>query len=185
LVLPLLFIVIGVADLTSSTAPHLKTAAIAFLVAGAVISILLGAARGTTIELYPKDGQLWQRYRRSTVMLWIALIAAKIVLTVIAHGAGGAAGAGTNSLLIAFGLSLLAEAAVVAPRALSTGLPFATGQARHEDRRPPRAQPREPRDEGLVGATAPTAQSLADAFTQHHENHRERHRQRHDNRHRH
>jgi hypothetical protein len=142
-VLPLLFIVLGVSDLSSSSAPHLTSTAIAFLFASCVISIVLGAARGATIELYPKDGELWQRYRSSTVVLWIALIAAKIVLAVVAHGTGSAAGAGTDSLLLALGLSLLAEAAVIAPRALSTGVPFATSQARHDTRPAPGVQPRD------------------------------------------
>jgi hypothetical protein len=162
LVLPLLFLVIGVVDLTSSKAPHLSTAAITFLVVSGIVSIVLGAARGITIELFPKDGEIWQRYRHSTVALWISLIGAKIVLTVIAHaaGGGGAAGAGTNSLLLALGLSLLAEAAVIAPRALSTGLPFATGHDRREDRQPP-ARPRKPRNEDFVGETAPLAMSTS------------------------
>jgi hypothetical protein len=29
---------------------------------------------------HPNQGGLWQRYRRSTVALWIALIAIKVVL---------------------------------------------------------------------------------------------------------
>jgi hypothetical protein len=131
-VLPLLFTVIGVTDLTSSTAPHLGSADIAFLVVGAALSAGLGVARGLTIELFPKDGELWQRYRRSTVVLWVVLIASKLILTVIAHAAGAGAGAGTDTLLLVIGLSLFGEAAVVAPRALSSGIPFATDRPRDD-----------------------------------------------------
>ena len=49
---------------------------------------------------------------------------------VIAGAAGASAGGGTSSLLLSLGVSLLAEAAIVGPRALSTGLPFA---ADHQD----------------------------------------------------
>jgi hypothetical protein len=125
-VLPLVLTVLGITDFTGSGAPHLTPNHVAFLVASAVISVVLGAARGATIELYPQQGELWQRYRGNTVALWIGLIASKLVLALIASAAGASAGGGTDSLLLSLGVSLLAEAAIVAPRALSTGLPFAT-----------------------------------------------------------
>jgi uncharacterized membrane protein len=130
-VLPVVLTVLGITDLTGSSAPHLTPTDVAFLVAGVAISVVLGAARGATIELYPRQGELWRRYRKSTVGLWIVLASAKLVLTLIASAAGASAGGGTNSLLLSLGVSLLAEAAIVAPRALSTGIPFATGDLRH------------------------------------------------------
>lgn len=130
LVLPVVLTVLGITDLTGSSAPHLTPKDIGFLAAGAGISAALGAARGATIELYPQGGELWQRYRPVTVGLWITLIAAKLILMVIAGAAHASAGGGTSSLLLALGVSLLAEAAIVGPRALSTGLPFA---ADHEN----------------------------------------------------
>ncbi|HTV12573.1 MAG TPA: hypothetical protein VME20_12015 [Acidimicrobiales bacterium] len=130
LVLPVVLTVIGVTDLSGSSAPHLTPTDIAFLAASVVVSAVLGAARGATIELYPNQGELWQRYCRSTVGLWVALIVTKVFLLAAASAAGASAGGGTNSLLVSLGASLLAEAAVVGPRALSTGLPFATD---HED----------------------------------------------------
>ena len=130
LVLPAVLTVLGITDLTGSSAPHLTPKDIAFLVVGAGISAVLGAARGATIELYPQGGELWQRYRPVTVGLWITLIAAKLIVMVIAGAARASAGGGTSSLLLTLGVSLLAEAAIVGPRALSTGLPFATD---HQD----------------------------------------------------
>ncbi len=130
LILPVLLTVLGITDLTGSSAPRLTPKDIAFLVVSVAVSAVLGAARGATIELYPNQGELWQRYRRSTVALWIALITTKLVLVAIASAAGASAGGGTNSLLLSLGVSLLAEAAIVGPRALSTGLPFAT---KHEE----------------------------------------------------
>jgi hypothetical protein len=125
LVLPVVLVVLGITDLTGSSAPHLTPKDITFLVIGAGISAVLGAARGATIELYPRQGELWQRYRPVTIGLWIALIATKVVLMVSASAAGASAGGGTSSLLFSLGVSLLAEAAIVGPRALSTGVPFA------------------------------------------------------------
>jgi hypothetical protein len=142
LVLPLVFTVIGVTDLTSSTARHLGSADVAFLAAGVAISAVLGVARGATIELFPKDGELWQRYRPSSVALWIALIATKLVLIVVAHGAAAAAGGGTNTLLLTLGVSLLGEAALLAARALSTGLPFASDHDQPSDHQSGRARHR-------------------------------------------
>jgi hypothetical protein len=131
LVLPVVLLILGVTDLAGSSAPHLTPKDIAFLLVSVAIAAALGAARGVTIELYPQQGELWQRYRRTTVVLWIALIAARIVVIVIviASAAGASAGGGTSTLLVTLSVSLLAEAAIVGPRALSTGLPFATSHA--------------------------------------------------------
>lgn len=132
LALPAVFVVLGVTDLTGKHT-HYTAADIAFLVAGLVLSAVLGFARGATIELFTRDGELWQRYRPITVALWLALIVSKIILGLIAGAAGASAAAGTNGLLLALGVSLAAEAAVTGPRGLATGVPFAT-QQRDDDR---------------------------------------------------
>ena len=126
-VLAIILTVLGITDLTGPSAPHLTPKDVAFLLVSVAMSAVLGAARGVTIELYPQQGELWQRYRRSTVGLWIVLFGSKLVLLVIARAAHALPGGGTNSLLFSLGVSLLAEAAVVGLRALSTGVPFATG----------------------------------------------------------
>jgi hypothetical protein len=130
-VLPAVFVVLGIGDLTGKHA-HYTAADIGFLVAGAVPSAVLGAARGATVQLFSRDEELWQRYRPATVALWLALIAVKVILSLIAGAAGASGGAGTNRLLLALGVSLLAETAVVGPRAPATGEPSAVQQ---DDRR--------------------------------------------------
>jgi hypothetical protein len=125
LVLPVVLTVIGVTDLSGSSAPHLTPKDIGFLVASVAVGVVLGAARGATIELYPNHGELWQRYRPSTVGLWVTLIVTRVVVVAVAGAAHASAGGGTNTLLVSLGASLAAEAAIVGPRALSTGLPFA------------------------------------------------------------
>jgi hypothetical protein len=140
ILLPVILVVLGITDLTGSSAPHLTSKDIAFLVIGVAISAILGAARGATIQLYSKQGELWQRYRKSTVGLWVALIVAKVILLAVAGSAGASAGGGTNSLLLSLGISLLAEAAIVGPRAVQTGLPFATGGQSSNRSRPDDSQ---------------------------------------------
>lgn len=125
LVLPAVFVVLGVSDLTGHHA-HYTAADITFLIVGFALSAVLGAARGATVELYARDGELWQRYRPVTVALWLALIATKVILAGIASAVGAHGAAGTDGLLLALGISLAGEAAVTAPRALATGVPFAT-----------------------------------------------------------
>jgi hypothetical protein len=144
LLLPLVLMVLGITDLTGSSAPHLTPKDIAFLLAGVAIAAVLGAARGATIELYPQQGELWQRYRRATVGLWIVLIAIRLTMIAIASAAGASAGGGTNTLLLTLGTSLLAEAAIVGPRARSTGLPFATGHQDSDGAQPGPSRSRSP-----------------------------------------
>jgi hypothetical protein len=135
-VLPAVFTVLGVVDLTKSNAPPLSSADVAFLVAGVATSLALGAARGASVELLPRVGYLYQRYRKATVAWWVVLVVTKLGLDLAAHAAGAAAAAGTHSLMLALGVSLLGEAAVVAPRALATGIPFAPDPKRADTNRP-------------------------------------------------
>jgi hypothetical protein len=161
LVLPVVLIVIGITGLTGSSAHHLTPKDIAFLVVSVVISVILGAARGASIELYPQQGELWQRYRPNTVALWIALIATKLVITGIAGAAGASAGGGTNTLLLSLGVSLLAEAAIVGPRALSSGLPFATDHKEIDGDRSGTARSRPPLTQRLLDVAAPQDRSTS------------------------
>jgi hypothetical protein len=167
LLLPAVITVLGIVDLTGSSAPHLTAKDIVFLVIGVALSIALGAARGASIELYPSNGELWQRYRPATVVLWVALIVVKIILLVIASAAGATAGGGTSSLLLTLGISLLAEAAVVIPRAQSTGVPFATDR-RNSPQGPAQPGPQD-RDQP-VPAPRP-AYDVRERRHEHHEHH--------------
>ena len=53
LLLPVVLMVLGITDLTGSSAPHLTPKDITFLLISVALSVVLGAARGVTIELYP------------------------------------------------------------------------------------------------------------------------------------
>ena len=74
---------------------------------------------------------------------------------VIAGAAHASAGGGTSSLLLTLGVSLLAEAAIVGPRALSTGLPFAVGHQDSGSGRPVPSRSRPSPASGFPGVTPP------------------------------
>jgi hypothetical protein len=169
LLLPAVLTVLGFVDLTGSSAPHLTPKDITFLAISAAVSAALGAARGATIELYPSNGVLWQRYRPVTVVLWVTLIVVKIVLLVIADAAGASAGAGTSTLLLFLGVSLLAEAAIVIPRAQATGVPFAARYSNAQDRP---SQPGAEDQDPAVPSPSPTlAYDGRESRHDHHDHH--------------
>jgi hypothetical protein len=157
--LPVVLTAIGATDLSGS----LKPTDIAFLVGSVTVSVILGAARGATIELYSSQGELWQRYRRSTVALWIVLILIKVVLLAVASAVGAQAGGGTNTLLITLGASLLAEAAVVGPRALSTGLPFAADRKDEDAKHSGPSRTRSSLASGFVDLAPPPERTTRDS----------------------
>ena len=101
---------------------------LAFVAAQAVFALAVGAARAATIRLYLRDGQLWQRYHWSTLVVWLAAIAMRFGFAVAGQLTGVHVVA--SSLLFVLGLSLVAEAALVGYRARATGAPLAPPRRR-------------------------------------------------------
>lgn len=97
---------------------------VAFLAVSLLVGLAAGAARGATIQLFVRDGQLWQRYRLATLGVWLMLILVRIGLTAGEHAFGAHVAAG-QAMLVTFGLSLVAESLVVGRRAMTTGVPLA------------------------------------------------------------
>jgi hypothetical protein len=124
-VLPLGLTVWGAVQLR---AIHIGTVDIAFLAIEALLAIGVGAARGATIHLYRRDGQLWQRYRWTTLAVWIAAIALRAGLVV--GGRLADVHVATRSLVLVLGISLVAESALVSWRAARTGVPLAPSRRR-------------------------------------------------------
>jgi hypothetical protein len=81
-------------------------------------------------------------------------------VTVVAGAAGASAGGGTSTLLLSLGVSMLSEAAILAPRALSTGLPFAASSKKSDGRQSSRARSR-PLVTSRLAAMAPPPQRQA------------------------
>lgn len=92
---------------------------VAFLVVGIALSLGIGAVRGMTVYLAERNGELWMRYRVSTVALWVLNVAVKAAIipveVAVTHQSASTA---THTLLLSVGLGILAESAVVLVRAM-------------------------------------------------------------------
>jgi hypothetical protein len=97
-----------------------------FLAVQLLLALGVGALRGTTIQLFVRDGVLWQRYQLTTLAAWVASIALRLGLVELGRLAG--VPVATSSLLLVLGVSLLAEAFVVGQRAVRHGAPIAPGR---------------------------------------------------------
>jgi hypothetical protein len=108
--LPVVVTVLGYQDLAHKS---LDTVDVAFTVAGCAVSLLLGALRGVLDKVDVRDGIPWVRWGVSSVVVFAINIAAKLILDVTSVAAGGTTSGATSSLLLAAGLMLVGEAAVV------------------------------------------------------------------------
>ena len=68
---------------------------------------------------------LWATLPARGLWLWAALIGWRILIMVIAARTGAHLAASTTPLLFTLGVNRLAQAAVIAPRAIAAGIPFA------------------------------------------------------------
>ncbi|WP_037718289.1 MULTISPECIES: hypothetical protein [Actinomycetes] len=96
-----------------------------------VLGLAFGAARGATIRLYSRKGELWQRYRKSSLALFVLGVAASIGFTVLAVKFGLHEQARPYQLAI--GVSFAGEALVLIPRGLRSDVPFAKDKERPWD----------------------------------------------------
>ena len=106
--------------------PSISRTDVVWLVASGAAAVVTGLIRGRSVRLYERDGVLWQRYQASTLVWWIVSIGARIAIGAAAVAAGADRSVMTSSTLLMFGVSLAAEAAIVLPRAFSSGVPIAS-----------------------------------------------------------
>jgi hypothetical protein len=123
--LPAIVTVIGLFDLRGH---HLGPADLAWLTVGAAGSLLIGLAFGLIMRLESRDGVLWGKLPLRGLWLWAGLIAWRALIMVLAHRTGAHVAASTTPLLFTLGLNRLGQAAVIVPRALRAGIPFAPEQ---------------------------------------------------------
>ncbi|MFC1408227.1 hypothetical protein ACEZCY_02905 [Streptacidiphilus sp. N1-12] len=123
-ILPVVLTVIGFTDLTGG-GRHLSTADIACLTVGAAGSIAIGLAFGAITRLESRGGVLWAKLPMRGLWLWGGLVAWRGVVYVLATAVHAPVAASATTLLFTLGLNRLAQAAVVVPRALAAGIPFA------------------------------------------------------------
>ena len=122
---PLVLTVWGLVQLRGS---QFGAADVAFLAVEVLVAVGVGLARGATIQLYHRAGQLWQRYRWTTLGVWLAAIVVRIGLVVGGHLMG--VHVVNQSLVLVLGVSFVAESALVAWRAARTGVPLAASRDR-------------------------------------------------------
>jgi hypothetical protein len=123
ILLPAVLTVIGFVNLHD--AKHLNHADILWLTVGAIGSLLIGLAFGAITKLGSRDGVLWAKLPLRGLWLWVGLVAWRALIMVIAARMGAHVAASTTPLLFTLGLNRLGQAAVVAPRAMLSGIPFA------------------------------------------------------------
>ena len=121
-VLPAVVTVIGFLNLRGH---HLGSADIAWLTVGAAGSLLIGLAFGLIMRLEPRGGVLWGKMPLRGLWLWAALVAWRVLIMALAARTGAHVAASTAPLLFTLGLNRLGQAAVIVPRAMLAGIPFA------------------------------------------------------------
>ena len=120
--LPAVVTVIGLVDLRGH---HLGPADIAWLTVGAAGSLLIGLVFGLIMRLESRDGVLWGKMPLRGLWLWVALVAWRALIMVLAAHTGAHVAASTAPLLFTLGLNRLGQAAAIVPRAMRAGIPFA------------------------------------------------------------
>jgi hypothetical protein len=124
LVVPTLLTVWGIYQLRHD---HVTALDAGFLAVSAVVGLAAGAARGTTIKIFSRDGHLWHRYRPVTLAVWVGTVLLRLGMSAGGHLAGVDLDT-EATLLVMFGISLFAESGIVAIRAARTGVPYAPGR---------------------------------------------------------
>ncbi len=123
IVLPAVLTVIGFLDLHGAKGLH--HADYVWLTVGAIGSVAIGLALGAITRVSARDGVLWAKVPLRGLWLWVALFAWRGVIMVLAAKSGAHVAASTTPLLFTLGLNRLGQAAVIAPRAMLAGIPFA------------------------------------------------------------
>ena len=126
--LPAILTVIGFTNLHASNGAHLQRADIVCITIGAAGSVVIGLAFGAITRLESRGGYLWAQLPVWGLWLWGAMFAWRAVSYVLADSMHAHVAASSSTLLFGLGLNRLAQAAVVVPRAMSMGVPFAPEQ---------------------------------------------------------
>jgi hypothetical protein len=123
IVLPAVLTVVGFLDLHGAKGLHHSD--YVWLAIGAAGSLAIGLAFGAITRVGSRDGVLWTKLPVWGLLLWVALIAFRGLVMVLAAHTGAHVAASTTPLLFTLGLNRLGQAAVIATRATLAGIPFA------------------------------------------------------------
>jgi hypothetical protein len=124
LLLPLVLLIAGVAVLCDDFA-HLATNDIVCLVISVVVAGRIGLAQGAALRLESQGGTLYARMPAHGLWLWGALLVSRGVIMAVAFQIDAEVSRSTSTILLLLGINRLGQAAVVLPRALASGIPFA------------------------------------------------------------
>ncbi|WP_435176815.1 hypothetical protein [Actinacidiphila sp. bgisy145] len=124
LLLPAILVVVGLTRLDSGSHP-VRAADIACLVVGGLIAAAIGAGQGAMMRLENREGGLWGRMPVRGLLLWAALLASRLVMTLLASALGAHVAASTAPVVLLLGVNRLGQAAIITRRALTAGIPFA------------------------------------------------------------
>lgn len=125
IMLPAVLAIIGIVELSQGKGQHFGAADGLCLVISGVVAAAIGVAQGASMRLESRNGYLWGRMPVKALWWWAALLASRGAVTLLAIGMHAHVAESTASILLTLGINRLAQAAVVAPRALSAGVPFA------------------------------------------------------------
>jgi hypothetical protein len=125
LIFPIGLGIYGAVILNSTSKHHPVTAA----------SVGFGVIRGRTIELFERDGELWERATWVTIAGWIGLLVTRILIIVAATVVGASLAASPSSIPLMLAITLAAQMIVVGQRARETGLAIPARSRRRRARR--------------------------------------------------
>jgi hypothetical protein len=123
--LPAVLTVVGIVDLAQVKGAGPTSTDIALIGAGCLLNVIIGVAQGRMMRLEERNGYLWGQLPVSVLWWWAAKIGVAVALDLAAHVMGAHLAGASAVFLLRLGVNRLAQAAVVAPRALVTGIPFA------------------------------------------------------------
>ena len=136
LIFPIGLGIYGAVILNSTSKQHPVTAASAGLLClSAAASVGFGVVRGRTIELFERDGELWERATWATIAGWIGLLVTRIVIIAAAAAIGATLAASPSSIPLMLAITLAAQMIVVGRRAGETGLAIPPRSRRRRARR--------------------------------------------------
>jgi hypothetical protein len=137
LLLPIALGVYG-AVLLADTAQRfsLNVASVVLLLLSGLASIGFGVIRGRTIELFVKDGELWERASWKTIGVgWGGLLVTRVALIGVATAVAAKLAASPTSIPIMLAITLGTQMLVERQRAQTAGIAIAPRRTRLSSRR--------------------------------------------------
>ncbi|MCC2274175.1 DUF1453 domain-containing protein [Streptomyces sp. ET3-23] len=121
-------ILTGIGVLTLVKMKDVTGTDLTWVTAGAVLGAALGALRGATVQLFDKQGVLWQRYTGRTFLAVIGSLLVMAGFGILAAKMGMHESA--RPIQLSLGVSFLGESLVVGRRGMTSGIPFAPERRR-------------------------------------------------------